>query len=294
MFFSHFRQKNVCFSATSARKTYVFQLLPPKKRTFFSQFPPKNVCFSATSAQKTYVFQPLLPKKRMFFSQFRPKNVRFSASSPQKTYVFQPVPPEKRMFFIHFHPKNVCFFSQFRPKNVCFVLKNVRFSASSLRKTYVFQPVPLKKIYCFQPVPPKKTHVFQPLPPEKRTKLTTIERFFSSEFSRDFRTEISCFVPILRKIPVEWTKKITKKETKNRHHEQSPSTRISLPVANFEINPQSSWIQMALLPMENEYRGSYWRLVAVTHHSLPTREKKCHGDAFQADCCVKMLFFMVQ
>jgi hypothetical protein len=28
----------------------------------------------------------------------------------------------------------------------------------------------------------------------------------------------------------------------------------------------------------------------VTHHSLPTREKKCHGDAFQADCCVKMLF----
>jgi hypothetical protein len=77
-----------------------------------------------------------------------------------------------------------------------------------------------------------------------------------SGFSRDFRTEISCFVPILRKIPVEWTKKITKKETKNCHHEQSPSTRISLPVANFQINPQSSWVQMALLPMETEYRGS--------------------------------------
>jgi hypothetical protein len=61
-------------------------------------------------------------------------------------------------------------------------------------------------------------------------------------------------------------------------------------VANFQINPQSSWVQMALLPMETEYRGSCWRLVAVTHHSLPTREKKCHGDAFQADCCVKMLF----
>ena len=88
------------------------------------------------------------------------------------------------------------------------------------------------------------------------TKLTTIERFFSSGFSRDFRTKISCFVPIVHKIPVEWTKKITKKETKNCHHEQSPSTRISLPVANFEINPQSSWIQMALLPMETEYRGS--------------------------------------
>jgi hypothetical protein len=87
-------------------------------------------------------------------------------------------------------------------------------------------------------------------------KLTTIERFFSSGFSRDFRTEISCFVPIVRKIPVEWTKKITKKETKNHHHEQLPLTRISLLVANFEINPQSSWIQMALLPMETEYRGS--------------------------------------
>jgi hypothetical protein len=88
------------------------------------------------------------------------------------------------------------------------------------------------------------------------TKLVTIERFFSSGFSRDFRTEISCFVPILHKIPVEWTKKITKKATKNRHHEQSPPTRISLPVANFHINPQSSWVQMALLPMETEYRGS--------------------------------------
>jgi hypothetical protein len=30
----------------------------------------------------------------------------------------------------------------------------------------------------------------------------------------------------------------------------------------------------------------------VTHHSLPTREKKCHGDAFPADCCVKMLFLL--
>jgi hypothetical protein len=88
------------------------------------------------------------------------------------------------------------------------------------------------------------------------TKRITIERVFSSGFSRDFRTEISCFVPILRKIPVEWTKKITKKATKNRHHEQSPPTWISLPVANFRINPQSSWVQMALLPMETEYRGS--------------------------------------
>jgi hypothetical protein len=88
------------------------------------------------------------------------------------------------------------------------------------------------------------------------TKLITIERFFSSGFSRDFRTEISCFVPILHKIPVEWTKKITKKETKNCHHEQSPSTWISLLVANFQINLQSSWVQMALLPMETEYHGS--------------------------------------
>jgi hypothetical protein len=47
-----------------------------------------------------------------------------------------------------------------------------------------------------------------------------------------------------------------KKMMKNRHHEQSPPTRISLPVANFQINPQSSWVQMALLPMETEYRGS--------------------------------------
>jgi hypothetical protein len=49
---------------------------------------------------------------------------------------------------------------------------------------------------------------------------------------------------------------------------------------------------MALLPMETEYRGSCWHLVPVTHHSLPTREKKCHGDVFQADCCVKMLFLL--
>jgi hypothetical protein len=88
------------------------------------------------------------------------------------------------------------------------------------------------------------------------TKLVTIERFFSSGFSRDFRTKISCFVLILRKIPVEWTKKITKKVTKNHHHEQLPLTWISLPVANFQMNPQSSWVQMALLPMETEYRGS--------------------------------------
>jgi hypothetical protein len=87
-------------------------------------------------------------------------------------------------------------------------------------------------------------------------KLVTIERFFSSGFSRDFRTEISCFVLILHKIPVEWTKKITKKVMKNRHHEQSPLTWISLPVANFQINPQLSWVQMALLLMETEYRGS--------------------------------------
>jgi hypothetical protein len=92
-------------------------------------------------------------------------------------------------------------------------------------------------------------------------KLITIERFFSSRCSRDFCTEISCFVPILRKIPVEWTKKITKKVTKNHHHEQLPPTWISLPVANFQINPQLSWVQMALLPMETEYRG---HLGAVT------------------------------
>jgi hypothetical protein len=116
---------------------------------------------------------------------------------------------------------------------------------------------------CFKP-----SSVVVPAPKKKKidagpiyftsftTKLVTIERFFSSGFSRDFRTEISCFVPVLRKIPVEWTKKITKKATKNRHHEQSPPTRISLPVANFRINPQSSWVQMALLPMETEYRGS--------------------------------------
>jgi hypothetical protein len=50
--------------------------------------------------------------------------------------------------------------------------------------------------------------------------------------------------------------------------------------------------------METEYHGSCWCFVAMTHHSLPTREKKCHGDAFQVDCSVKMLFllqfFMVQ
>ncbi len=49
---------------------------------------------------------------------------------------------------------------------------------------------------------------------------------------------------------------------------------------------------MALLPMETEYHGSCWSLVAGTHHSLLTHEKKCHGDAFQADCCVKMLFLL--
>jgi hypothetical protein len=94
---------------------------------------------------------------------------------------------------------------------------------------------------CFKP-----SSVVVPAPKKKKidagpiyftsftTKLVTIERFFSSGFSRDFRTEISCFVPVLRKI--------TKKATKNRHHEQSPPTRISLPVANFQINPQSSWV----------------------------------------------------
>ncbi len=46
------------------------------------------------------------------------------------------------------------------------------------------------------------------------TKLITIERFFSSGFSRDFRTEISCFVPILCKIPVEWMNQNHKKATK--------------------------------------------------------------------------------
>ncbi len=39
-------------------------------------------------------------------------------------------------------------------------------------------------------------------------------KVFSSWFSRDFCTQISWFIPILYKIPVEWTKKITKKETK--------------------------------------------------------------------------------
>jgi hypothetical protein len=54
---------------------------------------------------------------------------------------------------------------------------------------------------------------------------------------------------------------------------------------------------MALLPMETEYHGSYWCLVAVTHHSLPTREKKCHGNAFQAvvwKCCFFCNFFTEQ
>jgi hypothetical protein len=58
------------------------------------------------------------------------------------------------------------------------------------------------------------------------TKRITIERFFSSGFSRDFRTEISCFVPILRKIPVEWTNQNQKKGHKNCHHDPSPSTRF--------------------------------------------------------------------
>jgi hypothetical protein len=63
---------------------------------------------------------------------------------------------------------------------------------------------------------------------------------FSSRVSRDFRTKISYFVPILHKIPVEWTKKITKKATKTCHHEQLLPTRISLLVANFQIKPQLS------------------------------------------------------
>jgi hypothetical protein len=88
----------VCFSASSARKTYVFQPLHPKK-----------VRFSASSARKTYVFQPFLPEKRMFFRCHREKNVCFSAASARKMYVFPPLPPEKRAFFSHFHPKNVCF-----------------------------------------------------------------------------------------------------------------------------------------------------------------------------------------
>jgi hypothetical protein len=46
------------------------------------------------------------------------------------------------------------------------------------------------------------------------TKLITIERFFSSGFSQDFRTEISCFVPILQKIPVEWMNQNHKKSHK--------------------------------------------------------------------------------
>jgi hypothetical protein len=50
------------------------------------------------------------------------------------------------------------------------------------------------------------------------TKRTTIDRIFSSGFSRDFRTEISCFVPILCKIPVEWMNQNHKKGHKNRHH----------------------------------------------------------------------------
>jgi hypothetical protein len=35
---------------------------------------------------------------------------------------------------------------------------------------------------------------------------------FSSGFSQDFRTKISCFVPILHKIPVEWTNQNHKKK----------------------------------------------------------------------------------
>jgi hypothetical protein len=60
-------------------------------------------------------------------------------------------------------------------------------------------------------------------------KLITIERFFSSRFSQDFRIEISCFVPILHKIPVEWTNQNYKKGHKNHHHDPSPSTRFCWP-----------------------------------------------------------------
>jgi hypothetical protein len=55
---------------------------------FFSHFHLKNACLSATSAKKTHVFQPLSPEKCMFFSHFHLKNARFSDTSAQKMHVF--------------------------------------------------------------------------------------------------------------------------------------------------------------------------------------------------------------
>ena len=118
-------RKNVHFSSGSARKTYVFQSLPPKKyvfrpvppekrrqkRTFFSQFRPKNVHFSAISKSK----------KRTFFIRFRSKNVRFSVTSAQKSM----------------------FFGQFRPKNV-------RFSVSSARPLHFSDHLTVRLFYRHQ------------------------------------------------------------------------------------------------------------------------------------------------
>jgi hypothetical protein len=80
------------------------------------------------------------------------------------------------------------------------------------------------------------------------------------------------------------------KSDENRHHEQSPPTRISLPVSNFQIN---SAIVMGSDGITAHGNWISWLLLTFSCRDTPffaDTWEKCHGDAFQADCCVKMLF----
>ena len=151
----------------------------------------------------SYMFWAEVAEKHTFFRRKWLKNVRFSGGSGWKIYVFRAEAAEKHTFFSRWQRKNI------------------RFSGRTGWKTYVFR-AELAEKRTFFGWSGWKTYVFRAELAEKHTKLTTIERFFSSGFSRDFRTEISCFVPILRKIPVEWT---------NQNHKKRPQKPPPWPVA---------------------------------------------------------------